>query len=410
MKKHAILTASLLLPAVMSMGAGYQLNLQGLRQLAMGGGGCAWVWDASTIFYNPAGMSRMNGIQAYGSILAIMPSVKYVQTPTGGYSYESKQQTFTPFNVYVGGSILKNKRLGVGLGVYTPFGSGLKWDDNWTGRYVNRSIYLQSIFFQPTVSYRVSDMVSIGAGFVYATGKVDLKQAIPVQDASGNDGSAELKGNANGTGYNIGIHVKANERLQFGLTYRSQVKMKVDDGDANFNVASSLAGEFPNTSFSTSLPLPEVLSVGVGYKFCKRWFVQADFNLVGWKAYDTLRFDYAQTTDQLQNTRTPRLYKNTLAYRAGVCYKASESVSLMLGGAYDASPVRDGYVSPELPDANRWVLTGGLTYRPMSKLTIMAAVEYVSSEKRDAMFLPANFSGKYQTKAITPGIGVSYDF
>jgi long-chain fatty acid transport protein len=82
----------------------------------------------------------------------------------------------------------------------------------------------------------------------------------------------------------------------------------------------------------------------------------------------------------------------------------------MLGGAYDASPVRDGYVSPELPDANRWVITGGLTYKPISKLTIMAAVEYVTSEKRDAMFLPANFSGKYQTKAITPGIGVSYDF
>lgn len=411
MKKHALLTASLLLPAMMSLGAGYQLNLQGLRQLAMGGGGSAWVWDASTIFYNPGGLSRVDGIQAYGSALFIMPSTKFVQTPTGGYSYESKSQTFVPFNVYVGGTILKSKRLGVGLGVYTPFGSGLTWDDNWTGRYVNQSIKLQSVFFQPTVSYRITDMVSVGAGFVYAIGNVDLKQAIPTQDQNGMDGQAQLKGNAHGTGYNVGIHIKPNDKWQFGVTYRSEVKMKVDNGDATFtNIPSSLSSQFPNTNFSTSLPLPEVLSVGVGFKPCKRLVLTADFNLVGWKSYDTLRFDYDQTTAQLQNTRTPRLYKNTIALRAGANYAVTKGFSLMAGIAYDPSPVRDGYVSPELPDANRLVLTGGLTYKPISKLTILAAVEYVTSEKRNSTFLPANLSGRYQTKAITPGIGVSYDF
>lgn len=410
MKKHALLAASLLFPAAMSFGAGYQLNLQGLRQLAMGGGGAAWVWDASTIFYNPGGLSRMDGIQAYGSALFIMPSTKYIQQPTGGYSYTSSEQTFVPFNVYVGGTVGKQKRLGVGLGVYTPFGSGLKWDDDWTGRYINQSIKLQSIFFQPTVSYRVSDIVSIGAGFVYAYGNVNLKQAIPAQDQTGADGHAELKGHGNGFGYNVGIHIRANENLQFGLTYRSEVKMKVNGGDATFNVPVSLSSEFPNTNFSTSLPLPQVLSVGAGFRPCKRLVLTANFDLVGWKSYDTLRFDYDQQTAQLQNTRTPRLYKNTLAMRAGANYQVCKTFNLMAGIAYDPSPVRDGYVSPELPDANRLVLTGGLSYKPIQKLTILAAVEYVTSEKRDATFIPAGLSGQYQTKAITPGIGVTYDF
>ncbi|XZF12853.1 OmpP1/FadL family transporter [Chitinophagaceae bacterium MMS25-I14] len=412
MKKRLLITASLLLPAMMSMGAGYQLNLQGLRQLAMGGGGCAWVWDASTIFYNPAGMSQMKGIQAYASGLMIIPNVEYVKPVSqGGGTAQSKQQTFTPFNVYIGGAVTKSKKLGVGLGVYTPFGSGLKWDENWAGRYINQSIYLQSIFFQPTVSYRISDIVSIGGGFIYAIGKVDLKQALPTQDASGADGQAELKGNAHGTGYNLGIHLKANDNLQFGVTYRSQVKMKVTSGDATFNVPSSLSGEFPaGTTFSTSLPLPEVLSVGVGYRICKHLTLTADFNLVGWKAYDTLRFDYSNNTPLLQNTRTPRLYKNTLACRLGANYRVVKGFNLMAGVAYDPSPVRDGYVSPELPDANRLVLTGGLTIKPAKNLTIMAAVEYVRSQKRDSEFAPANFYGTYQTKAITPGIGLSYDF
>ena len=133
MKKQLLLAATLLLPAISSMGAGFQLNLQGLRQLAMGGGGAAWPWDAATVFYNPGGLTRLQGIQAYGGALLIIPKVRYVQSPTGGYSYNSVNQVFTPFNLYVGGPVRPGSRLAVGIGVYTPFGSGLKWDDDWTG-------------------------------------------------------------------------------------------------------------------------------------------------------------------------------------------------------------------------------------------------------------------------------------
>ena len=82
----------------------------------------------------------------------------------------------------------------------------------------------------------------------------------------------------------------------------------------------------------------------------------------------------------------------------------------MLGAAYDPTPVRDGYVSPDLPDANRIVLTGGLSCKLTKGLSLLAAVEYVSSEKRQASFDAEAFSGTFQTKAVTPGIGLTYDF
>ena len=65
---------------------------------------------------------------------------------------------------------------------------------------------------------------------------------------------------------------------------------------------------------------------------------------------------------------------------------------------------------PDLPDANRIVLTAGFTYNIIPKLTLMAAVEYITTEKRDATYSDASFGGTYQTKAITPGIGLSYTF
>ena len=417
MKKHALITAALLSAAVAGNAAGYQLNLQGLRQLAMGGGGTAYPWDAATLFYNPAGLSRLNGFEVQGSVLFLMPRVQFVQSgTTGGANDRTVNQTFTPFNVYAGGTITRNKRLGVGIGIYTPYGSGVKWDNNWTGRFINQNILLQSFFVQPTVSYRLNDYVSIGAGYVYAFGNVKIQQAVPVTNANGDEGQATLKGNADGMGYNVGISLKANEKWSFGITYRSRVDMHVKDGDISFaNIPAAAAGTatnptFPNTKFDATLPLPEVLSVGVAYKPIPKLTIQADFNLTGWKAYDTLSFNYTQAVNGSLRNSSPRTYHNRLASRLGLHYDATSALEIMAGGAYDPSPAQDGYVSPDLPDANRIVLTCGLAVRPTKHFAIMAALEYVTSAKRNATYLPDGFSGTYQTKALTPGIGLSYTF
>lgn len=410
MSKKQLLTTLLLLCSSLSFGAGYQLNLQGLRQLAMGGSGTAWPWDAATIFYNPGGLARLDKVQAYGSILFIIPNVAYAQTPTGSYTAASKSQVFVPFNVYVGGPLKKGSKWALGLGVYTPFGSGLNWGNDWTGRYLVESIKLQSIFVQPTISYRINDIISVGGGFVYAFGNLDLTQALPIQNENGIDGQAELKGNANGVGFNLGVQLKANDKLQFGLTYRSEVDMKLDNGNATFTVPASLASSFPNQNFSTQLPLPQVASIGVGYKATSKLTLQFDVNFVGWSSYDSLKFDFSNQTSQLQNNHTPRKYENTVAFRLGGCYDFNNKISAMVGAAWDPTPVRDGFVSPELPDANRTVLTCGIAYKPVSRLSILAAFEYTTSAKRDATYNFESFSGKYQTKGATPGIGITYDF
>jgi len=398
-----------LLPSLMAFSAGYQLNLQGLRQLAMGGGGTAVPWDAATIFYNPGGLSRLDNFQVYGGVMFINARAQYVNEETG-ISARTKKEIYPPFNVYAGGTIKGVKGLGLGVGIYTPFGSGVSWEDSWTGRHIIQNISLQVVFVQPTVSYKINEAVSIGAGYVYAFGNVKLQRAIPLQNMSGQDGQAELKGNAKGMGYNLGISLKASERLHFGISYRSRVDMRVKDGDANFTVPASVASTFPNTSFDATLPLPEVLSVGVGFKPLEHLTLQADFNLTGWKAYDSLSFNYGKAVNGTLRSSAPRLYKNRLASRIGAHYQATNSFAIMLGGAYDPSPIRDGYVSPDLPDANRIVLTGGFSYKPATKLTILAAIEYATSDRRDSHYDEAAFSGRYQTKGIVPGIGITYDF
>jgi len=407
MKKH-LLAASLLLCSAISYGGGYQLNLQGLRELAMGGTGTASTADASTIFYNPAGISRLKGIEASASILFIMPTTGYSNAQ--GYSATTKSQTFTPFNIYVGGPLREGSKVGVGIGIYTPFGSGTTWDDNWSGKFLVQSIYLQSVFIQPTISYRVSDFLSVGGGFIYAFGKIDYKEALPVQFDNGQDGQAHLHGNANGVGFNLGVHLKVASTLQIGFTYRSQVNMNVGAGHADFNVPASLQSSFPNTTFDSQLPLPQIASLGISYRPIDALTLQFDLNYTGWNSYDSLRFNFATNTSTLQNEHAPRHYHNTLTPRLGACVKVSKMLSLMVGGAYDPTPTTQGYISPELPDADRLVLTGGIAFKPIPRLTILAAFEGVISSKRFASYDYGNYSGTYQTKAATPGIGINYNF
>jgi long-chain fatty acid transport protein len=238
---------------------------------------------------------------------------------------------------------------------------------------------------------------------------VNLQKNIPVVDSEGNEGLAELSGKAKGFGYNAGIYIDATDKLSFGLTYRSRVNMAVSDGTATFTVPSSLDANFPDGTFSSSLPLPQVLTVGVAYKFNDKLTMALDINGVGWEAYDTLGFDYASNTASLVDTRSARMYKNTLAFRVGGQYKINEMLTARLGLAYGMTPVQDGYVTPETPDANRINYTGGISAKFGKHFNVDASVLYTHLERTDTN-LETNLSGHFTTNVVAPGLSISYLF
>jgi len=422
--KKQLLALSLFLSATASFGSGYQLNLQGLRELAMGGTGTAMQWDVSTIFYNPAGLSRINDIQVYGSILAVAPNTAFSNATSIGTStsssYNTVSQTFTPFNFYIGGQVASHSKLALGLGIYTPFGTGVQWDANWIGKYMVQEVKLSTVSIQPTISYRVSEFFSVGGGFIFATGTMDYRQALPFNFENGSNVSASntqtaeahLHGQGTGVGFNLGTQFKFSDRLYIGLTYRSQVNMDLNGGSATFQVPPTVASYFPTTGFDSQLPLPQVASLGIAVKpdAEKRLTLQLDFNYTGWSSFDSLRFNFFTNTQYLQNEHYPRMYRNTLTSRLGGNYKISRVVSVMAGAAYDPTPVTNGYVSPDLPDADRILLTCGVSVKPARKITLIAALESTNGLKRNGMYTYGNFSGTYQTNALTTGIGAYYNF
>lgn len=387
---------------------GFQVNFQGQKQQGMGFAGTALFQDAASIFYNAGSIAFSNENSANVSVTPIFANVLYVDSATGG-AYRTENPVGTPFCAYGLFQHKKLEKFKFGLGIYTPFGSTVKWEDNWIGRFAITRLKLQAIYIQPTISYRLSKKIGIGGGFIYSKGSVNLQKDIPVQDSLGNYSHVELNGKAAGFGFNLGVNFQVNDQFSMGLSYRSKIKMSVKKGEADFSVPSSLASNFPNGNFSGTLPLPDVATIGFAYKVSKKWTLAIDINHVGWKSYDTLAFDYALNTSSLLDTKSPREYKNIFAFRGGGEFGASKNLDLRFGGGFGFTPVQDGYLTPETPDANRIYGTLGISYRFTNRFSMDASL-YYTHLKRAGRNIETNLNGTFTTKALAPGFSLIYNW
>jgi long-chain fatty acid transport protein len=411
MKKLAVLLIIIIFSTDFSHAGGFQLNLQGQKQTGMGHTGTGLLLDNACILFNPGSMSLLDSLQGV-SIGAsfIMPRTTYLEAYPGIYTANIKKNTGTPITLYAVFKFKKSARWNMGLGIYNPFGSKVQWPDDWKGQFLIREIDLKTFFIQPTVSFKVSDKLGIGAGFIYATGDFKLRKGIPVQDQNQSYGEANLEGKASGYGFNAGIYFKASEKFSVGLDYRSQVDVKVSDGNADFTVASSLASYFPSTSFSTGLSLPQTISLGFGYVPTEKLKLALDINFVGWKSYDSLIIDFSDNTEKLEDLHSARLYQNSYIFRLGGQYQLKEKWTVRLGGYYDMSPVKSGYLTPETPDADKIGITAGASYRLTKKFHIDLSLLYIEGMKRSDTNLETQFSGTYKSKAVVPGFSLEYIF
>ena len=423
MKVHLFFVTFMLLTIGQLFASGYQVLLQGNRQTGIGNNGVSLSPDSYSIFFNPGSLGMMSYNQVtVGSNLIFSHNVYWNSEQTNStYKASTDNPVGTPFHFY--GVWGASPSLKFGLGVYTPYGSGVDWGSNWKGEHILQSISLRAIYLQPTASYKLNEFISIGGGFVYAIGNVNLTRGLPLY-GDNIDPSVELDGSASGIGYNVGLFIKAGNKINIGANYRSKVEMEVTDGDATFNVPSSLSGLFPDNKFNATLPLPSVASLGVTYKPNEKYSISTEVNYVGWNAYDSLQFDFKNNTPQIEDSSSPRKYENSWIFKIGAEYFILPQLAVRAGAYYDQTPVQPGYMTPETPDANRLGLTGGLGFRINPNFNIDLSFLFIRGEERTQTLNDALeagtvnpdtgeqdvLPGTYQINAFIPGLSVSYNF
>lgn len=401
----AILFAAL---GLKSYAEGYQVNVQSQKNTAMGHTGTALMLGASSVHFNPGALGLMQKDYDFTLGGSFVFSKVTFSKQNSTYQTETDSPTGTPFYFY--GAARLSDRFVASLGVNTPFGNSLAWNEDWDGRYLIQDISLRAIVVQPTLSFKLSDKLGIGAGAMIVFGGVDLNKALPVMGPDG-EAHANIEGTTTAFGFNAGLYYQASDALSLGLNYRSEVAMKMEDGNAKFFVTPALSSAFPpDNKFDAELPLPANLTFGAAIKVNRQLTLAADLQYVFWDAYQELVFDFKENTPQLQDSYNPRKYENTLIYRLGAEYVINKKLIVRAGAYFDETPISDEYLNPETPGMNKIGMSLGASYMLTDNWSVDASFLYITGVERDAGYQPANFYGTYNSRAIIPGIGVSYSF
>jgi long-chain fatty acid transport protein len=333
--------------------------------------------DPSTIFFNPAGLTRLKGSSVTGAGLFIFPSVIFKNQGsaivtgaplTGSNGGNGGVTIFVP-SVY--GVWDVSSRVKIGLGVNSPFGLKTRYNDGWVGRYQAVNSELTTVNINPTLAAKLTNNLSFGVGVNLQHAEATLSNAIDFgligfgnglgTRPQGADGFVKLTGNDWSWGYNLGLLYEPSQKTRIGLAYRSSITHDLR-GNANFTVpaaarALTATGRFADTGAKTVLNLPDTLSLSGYHQLSPRLAVTADVTRTGWSSFKELRvkFDNPVEPDNVQ----PENWHDTFRYSLGLKYALNQAWQLRAGVAYDETPVDDKYRTPRIPDSNRtWLAVG----------------------------------------------------
>lgn len=383
---------------------GSQINTQSQKLVGMAGAGTALFIDEASIAYNPGALVKMRHNAAQIGASGIMFRSSFRESGSME-TFNNKFQISPPVGAYATFGP-KESWWKAGIGVYTPFGGGVDWGTEWPGRYSLTHLSLRALYIQPTLSFRLTERFSFGGGFIYNVGFVDLGRALPAFHPDGRPSTAELSGIGTGMGYNLGIHYHLDNEFAMSISYRSKVITKLEDGDVTFDVPGTIAANFPNTTFSSELPLPSVLNIGVTFPLADKVDMAIDGTVTNYHIYEELAFEYA--SDLIPNTTSEKVYENAYSGKVGINYQANEKLALRTGAGYIRTPVRPGYVYPETPDNDRWVASAGFTYNLSPKWELTGAYAFQHIMRRTTTNIETGMRGAYETYVHAPGISLTY--
>ncbi len=385
---------------------GFQINIQSIKAMGMGHTSAALAIEPATLFFNPGLSPLCPGVSA-GSA-AIIGRISYREMMPGTYTAHS--QTIPGFPFCFHASEIKDLggdwKFSLGISVTTPFGSRVQYDDGWKGQFMLREMDLRIVHVQPTIAISFGEKAGIGIGYVESRGRIRLRKALPVQNLDGTFGEVRMDGQGRGPGFNAGGFIKISEKFRLGLSHRSSVRFSVPDGKVNFFVPESLADSFGFNYFKSVIRLPSTTTIGGEWKFSKSVLFALDVNYVGWRSYDTLRIDFLINTSAVTDQASPRRYGNTFIFRLGSQIQVTDRLIVRGGGYFDITPVRDGYLTAESPDASKIGFSTGGTFAVNHKLELDAAFLWVEGIRRTGSNDELNFAGTFKSRAFVPAIGI----
>lgn len=353
--------------------AGFYLQEQSVSGLGSAfAGQAAMPRDASTIYFNPAGLTYLEGGNLNLGANILMPKSKSKDTGSalGGGSGGNPYDTEIIPNLSISQQL--NDKVWLGVGFAAPFGLGSEYNDGWYGRFDATETELKTYNVTPVAAFKINDRLSFGAGLDIQYAEAEIKNLVHV--GGGNGAPLTLKGDDTSVSWHAGLMYQATEQLRLGLHYRAEMNHTLQG-------SAEITGLQPALPGTVDLGLPSMWSLGVAYDVTPETTLLFGATRFGWSSYDSITVEYSgipgTPIDVAQN------YKDTWAFNIGVEHDFNDTWTGRAGVQYDQTPTRDNFRSHTTPDGDRIWVSAGATYNINDKWSMDFAATYidVSDEK-----------------------------
>jgi long-chain fatty acid transport protein len=435
--RNAVLIV-LLAVAHAAQATGFFVNQQSVRALGrVNAGAVAAADDASTIFFNPAGLAYLWKDDATSKLDTRVSAGVQVVVPrstltdagstarTLGTGLQELPHSGSDFKDPTNATPVPNfyfaRRLGgggyAGFGISAPFGQAAKFSDSWFGRYDAIEASLKAMNLSAVGAYTVSPGVSVGGGIDAQYVRTKLVAAIPDPFAPGGptiatDGRSVTEGTAWTGGFNLGMMVDLPQHTRLGLGYRSAMNHRVSGEVTSSGLSGPLAGANGTLGAHATLRLPAMWGIGLVHR-ADKLSVFAQYDWFGWSTFDEIVVSLEDGSRAVRQAR----YRDAWAASAGAEYALSARLSLRGGVRFDRTPTVDGFRDTTLPDADRKWFGLGASYLWTKASTIDVAFNHVAF--RDAAIdvtriffegLPIQGSARIRGKADSYVNSISINF
>jgi len=433
--------------ALLAVGLPTRSNAGGLSLLGFGGstagvayaGAAAGVDDATTLFYNPAGLSKLKRTQfaLSGDVIYFTAgpfqdtgSFDALGAPmTGGDGGDPKGGFVPSFALAL---VDDSSAVRLGFAVNAPFGQLTEYKESWVGRYFATKSELKTVKLNVSASVRLNDWASVGGGFNALRARFSLANAIdfgslclgvagPLCPTLGlrpqqSDGYGKISVSGWGYGYNLGFIFEPADRTSIGIAYQSRVTVDVD-GSAKFDVPGAAqiltqgSGLFRDTSAEANVTFPDSVVVGLRHELSTDWTVLAGLTWTNWSLLDELAVSFGNPAQP--SATLPADWQDAVYVSAGVVYRSTERLSLRAGIGYDQSPIPDSTRSPRLPGSDAVTLTAGAGFKLNDSVSLDLAIQYaIYDEARISLEEPGagSLNGSFENNLLVSSLQLSMRF
>ena len=407
--KPLLCVASILaLSAPAAFSLGFRIADQNAEATARGEAFAATADNPSAVYFNPAGITQLEGTRALLGSYMITLREKVDPAAPGERSFTNTNHELQFVPTFFVTTKPKGSPIALGLGIYAPYGLAMEYADDTPFRTVARKGKIIYVAINPVVAWKIHDTLSIAAGPSVNYGSAELQNGVIAEGDT-----FKFKGDGVSYSFSAGVKWDPHRMHHFGITYHSAATIEFSGHTTlrtdPFTVATPF-GPFPVAGIDrredadARVHIPQNVVFGYSFTPTPDWNFEFNADWTDWNDLNTVTIRQQRSAD----IALPFNWQASWFWEFGITKKFSHGLQASVGYIWSENSVPDESFNPIVPDSNRHVLSAGFGQK-REHFNWNIAYQWAYGPTR-TISRGTSFDGDYRAHGNAINLTLGYDF